>query len=169
MNLGGRWKKEWDEYIFDLSHGGITLKDSIDSLRLMHNHINGNVSTTLSYDLIVSAHVSLSINKALLKIWEYNIPLKIKCFMCLLLKNHINTWDTLQSKGWREPSHYCFCLNAEGTINHLLLTCSFVLSLLNQLKHFLLFYHSNLGTKHKSHQRLITITHENGVIRLQNE
>ena len=33
----------------------------------------------------------------------------------------------------------------------------------------LLICHSNLGTKHKSHQRLITISHENGVIGLQNE
>ena len=33
----------------------------------------------------------------------------------------------------------------------------------------LLICHSNLGTKHKSHQRLITIRHENCVIVLQNE
>ena len=32
-----------------------------------------------------------------------------------------------------------------------------------------LICHNNLGTKHKSHQRLITIRHENGVIVLQNE
>ena len=33
----------------------------------------------------------------------------------------------------------------------------------------ILIRHSNLGTKHKSHQRLITIRNENGVIVLQNE
>ena len=33
----------------------------------------------------------------------------------------------------------------------------------------ILICHSNIGTKHKSHQRLITISHENGVIGLQNE
>ena len=33
----------------------------------------------------------------------------------------------------------------------------------------LLICHSNLGTKTQSHQRLITIRHENGVIVLQNE
>ena len=33
----------------------------------------------------------------------------------------------------------------------------------------ILICHSNLGTKHKSHQILITIRHENGVIVLQNE
>ena len=32
-----------------------------------------------------------------------------------------------------------------------------------------LICHSNLGTKHKSHQILITISYENGVIGLQNE
>ena len=32
-----------------------------------------------------------------------------------------------------------------------------------------LIYDSNIGNKHKSHQRLITIRHENGVIVLQNE
>ena len=36
-------------------------------------------------------------------------------------------------------------------------------------EHKILIYHSNLGTKHKSHQRLITIRHENGVIVLPNE
>ena len=33
----------------------------------------------------------------------------------------------------------------------------------------ILNFHSDLGTKHNSHQRLITISHENGVIGLQNE
>ena len=33
----------------------------------------------------------------------------------------------------------------------------------------ILICHSNLGTKHKSRQRLITISNENGVIVLQNE
>ena len=33
----------------------------------------------------------------------------------------------------------------------------------------ILICHSNLGTEHKSHQRLISIRHENGVIMLQNE
>ena len=33
----------------------------------------------------------------------------------------------------------------------------------------ILICHSNSGTKHKSHQILITISHENGVIGLQNE
>ena len=33
----------------------------------------------------------------------------------------------------------------------------------------LLICHGNLGTKHKSHQRLIIVRHENGVIVLQNE
>ena len=33
----------------------------------------------------------------------------------------------------------------------------------------ILISHSDIGTKHKSHQRLITISHENGVIVLQNE
>ena len=33
----------------------------------------------------------------------------------------------------------------------------------------ILICHSNLGTKQKSHQRLITISNENGVIGIQNE
>ena len=35
--------------------------------------------------------------------------------------------------------------------------------------YIVLIHHNNLGTKHKSHQRLITIRHENGVIVLHNE
>ena len=33
----------------------------------------------------------------------------------------------------------------------------------------ILIFHSNIGTKHKSHQILITTSHENDVIELQNE
>ena len=134
LNLGGRWKVEWDEYIDGLSHGGISLYDSFDSLCWMHNRKTGVVLVALSYDLIVSAHAALSSSKNLLMISKLAIPLKVKCFMWFLLKNRIDSWDTLRRKGWSRPSHWCLCLITEETDNHVFLACSFVKILLHQLK-----------------------------------
>ena len=58
-------------------------------------------------------------------IWNLNIPLKIGCFIWLLDRGRILTWDQLQLRGFQGPSRCVLCgLNSED-IQHLFLECSF--------------------------------------------
>lgn len=53
LNLGGRWKTKWTSYVKRLSHGGIILNEDHDSILWIHNVQNGDVSSSLAYDLII--------------------------------------------------------------------------------------------------------------------
>ena len=94
----GIWKSKWTGYIKGLAHGGIRLKEVEDSLLWMHNKINGEVSASLAYDLIVSSMLPMSPVKTHTRIWICNVPLKVKCFIWLCIENRINTWDNLTKK-----------------------------------------------------------------------
>ena len=75
----------------------------------------------------------LSNNRVLIKIWHFNIPLNLKCFIWLVLGNHISTWDTLLRKGWCGPIRCCLCFPVEETISHIFLSCTFVRNIIAQL------------------------------------
>ena len=55
LDLGGRWKEEWNCYINGLSHGGIRLSGQKDYVLRTHNPKNGEVTTSLAYDVITSS------------------------------------------------------------------------------------------------------------------
>ena len=93
----------------------------------------GEVSASLAYDLIVSSQVPLSNNKTQARIWKYGIPLKLKCFVWLVLEKRISTWDNLMRKGWVGPSKCCICLNNEESIDHIFILCAFVKNIIDML------------------------------------
>lgn len=57
------------------------------------------------------------------KMWDLKIPLKIKIFLWLMLKNSILTKDNLLRRGWTGDEHCHFCAAVETT-DHLLFSCS---------------------------------------------
>ena len=131
--MGGIWKAKWTGYINGLSHGGIRLNETQDTLLWMHNTKNGEVTARLAYDLIVSSDVALSKNKTQARIWKYEIPLKLKCFMWFVLENRISTCDILLRKGWVGPNKCCLCMNDEESIDHIFMFCSFVRNIIDLL------------------------------------
>ena len=117
--MEGIWKSEWTNYIKGLAHGGISLNDEHDSLLWMHNKVNGEVTTSLAYDLIVSSNFPKSTNRTHSQLWSYDIPRKHKCFNWLCLENHIKTWDNLSKKCWFGPNICCLCNANEESMNHI--------------------------------------------------
>eukprot|EP01018_Ginkgo_biloba_P000430 Gb_04206 [translate_table: standard] len=61
-------------------------------------------------------------------IWNFNCPLKSCIFMWLALNNKGPTWDVLKKGGKIGPSRSPLCKESEETINHLLLTCLYAIS-----------------------------------------
>ena len=102
--LGGEWASQWTSYVNGLSHGGIRIGLSEDRLLWMFDEQRGKVTAKKAYELIVSNHKTVMENDIMMKIWYFNIPLKIKCFVWLSCNKKINTWDILSKKGWSGPN-----------------------------------------------------------------
>lgn len=51
-------------------------------------------------------------------IWKLKLPLKIKIFLLLMLKNNILTKDNFLKRGWTGDNQCSFCGHPE-TIQHL--------------------------------------------------
>lgn len=59
------------------------------------------------------------------KFWNIKVPLKIRIFLWLFLKNKILTKDNLYKRGWRKGDKICqFCCREES-IQHLFFDCPF--------------------------------------------
>ena len=109
LDLSGEWKIAWDNYIRGLEYGCICLNNQIDSISRSHFKYTGPLITAEGYKCILS-DICSEINDSVLKIlWTLSIPLKLKCFIWLILKGKILTWDQLQSRGFMGPSRCVLC------------------------------------------------------------
>ena len=99
LELQGECKILWDNYIRGLEFRRIRLSDNYDSLLWTHNNYVGPLTAAMGYDCIVSSFCSEEQASILDSIWNLNIPLKIGCFIWLLGRGHILTWDQLQHRG----------------------------------------------------------------------
>lgn len=57
------------------------------------------------------------------KLWKLKIPLKIKVFVLLLIKNKILTKDNLFKRGWRKGDRKCKFCDKHENILHLFFEC----------------------------------------------
>ncbi len=67
------------------------------------------------------------------KIWRIKAPLKVRCFVWLVLRNRVLTVDNLLKRGWSGSEACELCSEANETGNHLFLTCRFTKELLHGL------------------------------------
>ena len=118
--LGGDWVVQWCLYVKGLTHGGIRIGTAEDKLLWMYDNQLGVVTAKKSYDLIISnRHRTIMDNDIILKLWHFNIPHKLKCFICLTCNKKINTWDTLCKKDWHGPNRCCLCNGEAESVDHL--------------------------------------------------
>ena len=85
------------------------------------------------YDHIISSLLPLSPVSSHSHIWCCNVPLKMKCFTCLCIENHINTSDNLTKKGWTGPNRCCLYRNSDESVNHLFVGFPFTRETINIL------------------------------------
>ena len=58
------------------------------------------------------------------KLWSFNIPAKIRCFIWLVVMNQVLTWDNLQRRGWQGPGICSLYRLNEDSAQHLFLDCT---------------------------------------------
>ena len=120
-------------FVKGLTHGGIKIGNNEDSLLWMFDKKSGVVSARKAYELIVSEHLPLLKDGILMKVWDFNIPQKLKCFTWLACNRKINTWDNLYKRGWFGPHRCSLCKIDVEIVNHIFVRCSFVQEVIHGL------------------------------------
>jgi len=118
-------RHEWDRYVISLNIMGITLTSRADLFLWYYNKVDGVVTSKLVYDYL-SAMKNVNLSKWWgHSIWSWNVPLKIKCFIWLVLHNRILTWDNLRRRDWKGSGICSLCRTNMESIPHLFIQCSF--------------------------------------------
>ena len=85
----------------------------------------GTISAALAYKSTVSTTFSECIPMWFKEVWRWKLPLKTVIFSWLLLAERILTWNMLQRKGFEGPGICSLCHDAEESITHMMINCSF--------------------------------------------
>ena len=80
-------------YIYALNQGNVSLFEIFDKLVWMYNSREGQVTAKLAYQSTISMHISFEVEWWMKWLWKGAIPLKIKLFSWLCMKNKILTWE----------------------------------------------------------------------------
>ena len=96
LDLGDDWKLLWDNFTSGLEYGRIRLSEQNDSLLWSHDKYFGVLTAAHGYECIVSTNCTTDLSPVLDLLWKLNIPTKIRCFIWLLVRNQVLTWDKLQ-------------------------------------------------------------------------
>ena len=108
-----------------MEFGRIRLSEQKDALLWSHDKYIGDITAAEGYDCIASSCVISGHASVFKLLWKLNIPNKIVCFIWLLLKDHILTWDQLQCRGRHGPSLCMLCRNGEDSSQHIFMDCMF--------------------------------------------
>lgn len=77
------------------------------------------VHTSFAYKFIIDGDHRMESAR---EIWQVKCPFKIICFLWLITKEALLTWNNLQKRIWKGPN---MCSVAAETIAHLFLMCTF--------------------------------------------
>ena len=95
----------------------------------------------MAYDLITTSYLEKILEWHHKKLWYWNLPTKIKCFIWLCAENQISTWDNLLKKGWSRPNRCRLCKSGHESINHTFVSCHYAFVVCIHLEHmFGLFF-----------------------------
>ena len=88
LDLVGEWKAVWDNYIRGLEYGRIRLSDQNDTLFWSHNNYIGPLIAVEGYNCVFLDNCSG--DSVMEIIWTLIIPLKIKCFTWIMIREDFN-------------------------------------------------------------------------------
>ena len=134
--MTGDLANEWSDYTYKLKNTGLSLNRCKDSLFWSKNVKTGTISAALAYKSSVPSTFSECIPLWFKEVWRWNIPLKTVLFSWLMLAERILTWNMLQKKGFAGPGICPLCHDAEESITHLMIKCSFSVQVWQHIGHF---------------------------------
>ena len=138
--LDGEWKDISNTFIRNMVLNGIHLSADSDSLLWEFNKKDGKISVAKAYECIVNSHNPVLSSRLYTSFWSRLLPRKIGCFLWLVLKNKVLTWDNIKKKGKIGPGICSLCYTNEETVHHLFSRCLIWKSILDLLCDQLQFY-----------------------------
>ena len=70
-------------------------------------------------------------------VWYIKVPLKIRAFLWLIVKDALPMWDNLMKRKWQGLSVYALCMDCGEYINHLFTTCAYTTQVWGHRAHYL--------------------------------
>jgi hypothetical protein len=125
LGLIGDLAHIWESFIRSLAGAGIVLEPKEDELRWSGGDGSGYPTVKKLYKAASDVIWGQSAEDWVLKIWKWQIELKMKCFFWLLMKKKILTWDALVARGWEGPGFCVLCRCNQENALHLFVTCPF--------------------------------------------
>lgn len=104
---------------------GVILCDKEDMLGWNWKDSNGIILTNKSYDVVIGDHIQISPKWWERNIWNWNIPIKLQCFICLRMENKVLTWNNLLKMGFYGPSISVLCRYEVEAASHLFDICTY--------------------------------------------
>jgi hypothetical protein len=122
IGLEGELLDEWNNYVKGLVGSGFELNNEKYLLLWSWDTKHGQVSTK---QLMMVGTTGADTIFWYSEIWKWQLPLKIKLFVWLLLEKKILTWENLTKRGFEGPSRCVLCGINEENVNHLFVDCRF--------------------------------------------
>jgi len=101
--------EEWEQYQKALFGLGAFIQDRDDALMWIGGDNSGFLSVKNAYNALLSTLRMQPVGGWRLKLWKWDLQLKIKLFIWLVEGKKILSWDNLQQKGWEGPSRCQLC------------------------------------------------------------
>jgi hypothetical protein len=134
LRLVGNQALEWNRYTASLGQAGVTLQQTKkDKLLWNGGDSSGEISVRNCYKAILSLLSLPNLHGWKLKLWKWNLQLKIILFFRLAADQNILTWDNLLKKGWVGPGFCYLCRAAAEDNAHLFIHCHFTKAIWNFL------------------------------------
>jgi hypothetical protein len=125
LGLDGELREEWNFFLKGLIGSGFELNSDKDTLLWSWDTKGGQVSAKKAYEVQMMETVEVEQNFWYVDLWTWQLPLKVKLFIWLMLEQRILTWENLIKRGFNGPSRCVLCGIAEENVLHLFVKCSF--------------------------------------------
>jgi hypothetical protein len=135
LGMEGILALEWDMFRRNLFDSGVILQEGFDQVMWMGGDNPGNPTARKFYLRIVSSKCLTKVESWRLSIWKWQIQLKVKMFIWLVIEEQILTWNMLQRKGWEGPGRCPLCKRDLEMPFHIFKLCPFSITVWKFLKH----------------------------------
>ena len=124
--LVGDQKEEWNNFFKGMVGSDFVINNSKYILLWSWDKKRGNVNANLAYKFRMVELREVEPYFWYNELWNWQLPLKVKLFVWLMLKQRILTWENLNKRGFSGTSRCVLCGISEETMFHVFVERGFI-------------------------------------------
>ena len=124
--LVGDQKEEWNNFFKGMVGSDFVINNSKYILLWSWDKKIGNANANLAYKFRMVELREVEPYFWYNELWNWQLPLKVKLFVWLMLKQRILTWEKLNKRGFSGTSRCVLCGISEETMFHLFVERAFI-------------------------------------------